>query len=134
LLRPPAGLAAEYEDRMLVRDVRELDGSTERHAGVTLGTERHASVQLGVRAAVTDAPDGTRWVGLSEVPAAHDEHDASRVCEALLTWGAHRGATRGYVRVGDHDTQTIALAESLGFRLHHRSRYFPVRSGTWDRF
>jgi hypothetical protein len=135
LLRPPAGLAAEHQDRMLVRDVREPDGSPEMGAPPTC--ERHASVTLGAavaRAALTDAPDGTRWVGLSEVRAAHDEHDARRVCEALLAWGAHRGATRGYLRVGDHDTQTIALAESLGFRLHHRSRYFPVRTGIWDRF
>jgi hypothetical protein len=121
LLRPPAGLAAERTERMLVCDVPE------RHAGVSpasgrypqLDDERHAGVTLGT---VSDAPDGTRWVGLSDLRAA----------EALLAWGAHRGATRGYVRVGDHDKHAIALAESLGFRLHHRLSYFRVISGPPD--
>jgi N-acetylglutamate synthase len=115
LLRPPVGLAAERTDRMLVRDVREPDGAPE--PGVTVPG-----------AAVTDAPDGTRWVGLSAIPATDD------ACEAVLAWGAQRGATRGFLRVGDDDAQGIALAESLGFRLHHRSRYFRLRSGGWDRF
>jgi hypothetical protein len=77
------------------------------------------------RAAVTDAPDGSRWVGLSAVRTADDQSaagPAARLCEALLTWGAQRGATRGYMRV--HDADMTALAESVGFRLHHRARYF----------
>jgi hypothetical protein len=106
LLRVPRGLAAEREERMLVCDVREVG------APPPFGES--------ARAAVTDAPDGTRWVGLSAIPAAAER--AGPLCEALLAWGAHRGATRGYVRVGDHDTHAIALAESLGFRLHHRRR------------
>jgi N-acetylglutamate synthase len=119
LLRVPAGLTAEREERMLVRDVRRPDGSPERHASVTLDDEGHASVtlgaQAGARAAVADAPDGTRWVGLSE---------AGPSCEALLAWGARRGATRAYVRVGEREANAIALAESLGFRLHHRRSNF----------
>jgi N-acetylglutamate synthase len=75
------------------------------------------------RASVTDAPDGTRWVGLSAVRAA--DRDAGRaLCEALLAWGAARGATRGYVRVLDDDHAAAGLAHSLGFALHHRARYF----------
>jgi N-acetylglutamate synthase len=69
-------------------------------------------------AAVTDAPDGTRWVGLS----------AAR--EALLIWGAHRGATRAYLAVPEQDD--AGPAESLGFRLHHRRRYVDARSIAWD--
>jgi N-acetylglutamate synthase len=61
-----------------------------------------------------DAPDGTRWVGLSEVRAADV--------------GAPQGATRYYVRVAENDTDTTAVAESLGFRLHHRTRYFPAQA------
>ena len=63
-------------------------------------------------------PDGTQWVGLSvsELRAADDQ----------------QGATRCYIRIGENDTDAIALAESLGFRLHHRCRYFPVPPGTWD--
>ena len=96
------------------------------------GTRPGAAV---ARAAVTDAPDGTRWVGLSAVHATDDPPAAGPVtglCEALLAWGAGRGATRGYLRVGDHNAGATALAESLGFRLHHRSRYFPAQPGSWD--
>jgi N-acetylglutamate synthase len=85
------------------------------------------------RAAVTDAPDGSRWVGLSAIrTAGNQRRPASRLCEELLAWGARSGATRSYMRVADHDTETIALAEALGFRLHHRNRYLPAHSVTWD--
>src|SRR6185312_977784 len=83
------------------------------------------ATQAGVaaaRAAVTDSPDGTRWVGLSAIGAADDQR-ADRVCEALLAWGAGRGATRGYLRAAAAETSE-AVAESLDFRLHHHSRYF----------
>lgn len=107
LLRLPAGLRSEHTEKVLVCDI------SEGHASVTLDVERHAGVTFGefTRVAVTDAPDGTRWVG-----------GATREFDALLAWGASRGATRGYVCVSD--TDTTALAESLGFRLHHRRRYF----------
>jgi hypothetical protein len=124
LLRVPGGLAAEREERILVRDVPE------GHASVSLDNERPVGVSLGEFAVVTDAPDGTRWVGLSAIRAVAEPAGPS--CEALLVWGAQRGATRGYVRVGDHDTHAIALAESLGFRLHHRLKYFRVMSGPLD--
>ncbi|MBV8860686.1 MAG: GNAT family N-acetyltransferase [Mycobacterium sp.] len=79
------------------------------------------------RASVTDAPDGTRWVGLSAVRAA--DQDACRaVSEALLVWGAARGATRGYVRVLDVDHGAASLAQSLGFALHHHAHYFTATS------
>lgn len=83
------------------------------------------------RAAVTDAADGSRWVGLSAVQATHATNapqaaNNTRVlCETLLNWGAARGASRGYVRVPDDDT-AAGLFESLGFTLHHRSRYLPA--------
>ncbi len=75
------------------------------------------------RASVTDAPDGTRWVGLSAMRVA--DQDAGRaLSEALLAWGAARGATRGYVRILEDDHTAAGLAQSLGFALHHRARYF----------
>jgi N-acetylglutamate synthase len=79
--------------------------------------------QAVARAAVTDAPDGSRWVGLSAMRVP--DQDAGRaLCEALLGWGAARGATRGYIRVRDDDHATAGLAHALGFALHHRARYF----------
>lgn len=150
LLRLPPGLAAEHTEQVLVRDVSEAR-TPESDASIRFSArpddawrrihrgEIPADVLTAVvdgelafgahpggavaRAAVTDAPDGTRWVGLSEVRAADDPRPAARLCEALLTWGAHRGATRGYLRV--HDAEAATLAQSLGFRLHHRTRYFP---------
>jgi N-acetylglutamate synthase len=87
---------------------------------------RHADLAVA-RASVTDAPDSTRWVGLSAVRVA-DQGAGRAVCEALLAWGAARGATRGYVRVLDDDHAAAGLAQSLGFALHHRARYFTATS------
>jgi hypothetical protein len=152
LLRLPPGLAGEYTEHILVRDVsdfstREPDASIafsarpddawlRIHQGeipvdvltavvdgeLTFGAHPGGAI---ARAAVTVAPDGTRWLGLSEVRAAEDQSAAvaaARLCEAVLIWGARRGATRGYMRV--HDADAMALPESLSFRPHHRTRYF----------
>jgi hypothetical protein len=81
------------------------------------------------RASVTTSPDDTRWVGLSTIQPA-DPEDAHTLCEALLAWGASRGATRGYIRVRDDDRAAAALARSLGFVLHHQARYVTVAALT----
>jgi hypothetical protein len=129
LLRPPPGVEIEHVERVLVRDV-STGGEPGPH--VTLSAGPLAAVPDGelmfgthpdgavARAALTDAPNGTRWVGLSAINAP-DEQGAAALCEALLAWGAGRGATRGYL-VAD-DTGATNLADSLGFRLHHRRRY-----------
>jgi hypothetical protein len=140
--------AGEHANRVLVRDLRadEPDPSVRLSARpddawfqlcqceipidvltaivdgeLVFGTRANAAV---ARAAVTDAPDGTRWVGLSTVWVADLNSDAGRaLCEALLAWGASRGATRGYLRIHDDNHATADLARSLGFVLHHRARY-----------
>ena len=43
-----------------------------------------------------------------------------------------RGATRAWMRVGDRDTDAIAQAASLGFRLHHRRSLFRLDTGSLD--
>ncbi|OJZ73928.1 GNAT family N-acetyltransferase [Mycobacterium paraffinicum] len=114
LLPLPSGLSAERTERVLVRDVSAPAGAD----------DADPDPDATALAAVTDAPDGTRWVGL---PAACDDPAA---CEALLTRAAGRGATRAYLVVpGDAATP---LAEALGFRAHHSRRYFPARSPAWD--
>ena len=83
------------------------------------------------RAAVTKAPDGTRWLGLSALKVAEDQrrHGYARsVCTALLAWGADQGATRAYTQVLTDNASAVSLFESMGFTLHHRSRY--VRAGS----
>jgi GNAT superfamily N-acetyltransferase len=83
------------------------------------------------RAAVTVAPDGTRWVGLSAVRVAEQQRrrgHARALCSALLTWAAERGAIRCYVQVLDDNAAAIALYESMGFTAQHRARYVDARS------
>ena len=87
---------------------------------LVFGTHAEKAV---ARASVTDAPDGTRWVGLSAMRVT-DESAGRALCEALLAWGSARGATRGYIRVRDDDHAAAGLAHSMGFALHHRARYF----------
>ena len=151
LLRPPG--AAEHPHQVLVRDV----ASTDPDPSVSLSSHpdedwlrihrREIAVEVltavvdgelvfgtypGIavgRAAVTGAPDGTRWVGLSALRMSDDQRAvaaAQRLCETLLAWGAEHGASRGYVRVFDDDATARRLAESLGFTVHHRGRYLAV--------
>lgn len=83
------------------------------------------------RGAVTTAPDGTRWVGLSAVHVVEEARGrgvARTLCAALLAWGFDRGATRAYTQVLADNTAAIALHESMGFSVHHRSRYVDARS------
>jgi N-acetylglutamate synthase len=101
VLALPRGVAVEHTERILVRDLSSV--TPERRSGESW------------RAAVTDAPDGTRWVGISGAPS-----------EELLAWGASRGATRGYLELGDDDADAITIAGALGFRLHHRRRYVRI--------
>lgn len=78
------------------------------------------------RGAVTTAPDGTPWLGISSVrvsPAHRGQGHARAVCEALLAWGAGAGAGQAYVQVEVDNHAAIALYTGLGFRLHHQTRY-----------
>jgi ribosomal protein S18 acetylase RimI-like enzyme len=83
------------------------------------------------RAAVTVAPDGTRWVGLSAVRVAKTQRrrgHARDLCARLLVWGADRGATRAYVQVLVDNSAAIAMYESMGLAVQHRSRYVDART------
>jgi ribosomal protein S18 acetylase RimI-like enzyme len=83
------------------------------------------------RGAVTTAPDGTVWLGISavRVATAHRRRGHARVlCQALIDWGARRGATRAYVQVLTGNTAAIALYRGLGFVLHHHHRYLDAWS------
>ena len=78
------------------------------------------------RASVTEAPDGTRWAGLSAVHVAapaRRQGVARMLCSGLLDWARGRGAARAYVQVVADNAHARALYESMGYGVHHRSRY-----------
>ncbi|BBX84626.1 N-acetylglutamate synthase, CG3035 family [Mycolicibacterium aubagnense] len=78
------------------------------------------------RVAVTTAPDGRVFAGLSDVAVLESERRRGlgrKVCAEMLAWASSRSATHAYVRVPDDNAAALALAESMGFRLHHRARY-----------
>lgn len=118
MLTPPPGLACERTERVVVQDLS-------RPSGDEPGVRVDASV---AQAALSAAPDGARWVGLWVPPGGHDA-EARAGCEALLAWGAGRGATRAYLAVPDDEAAALELAGALGFRLHHRRRYLTVPAG-----
>jgi GNAT superfamily N-acetyltransferase len=83
------------------------------------------------RGALTMAPDGTRWVGLSAVHVVADHRRqglARTMGAALLAWGAEHGATRAYTQVLVGNDAATMLYQSMGFSVHHRSRYVDSRS------
>lgn len=78
------------------------------------------------RGAVTSAPDGTRWLGISSMRVAGNSRrqgHARALCDALMNWGASTGATRTYVQVLADNDAAIGLYAAMGFRLHHHGRY-----------
>lgn len=82
------------------------------------------------RGALTAAPDGTRWLGISAVAvsAAHRRRGHGRaICAALASWGVSRGAQRGYVQVLTDNDAAITLYASLGYGLHHHAGYLDAR-------
>jgi N-acetylglutamate synthase len=95
---------------------------------VMFGTRTDAAVG---RAAVTTAPDGHRWAGLSAVRVADDQRrsgHARALCSALMAWAEGQGARSGYVQVLVDNAAAIALYEQLGFTARHRTRYIDARS------
>ncbi|MFV8054200.1 GNAT family N-acetyltransferase [Mycobacterium sp. 48b] len=90
---------------------------------LTFATVPDAAVGRG---AVTTAPDGAVWLGISSVRVAsvhRGQGHARAVCEALMVWGAEAGAGRAYVQVEVDNHAASALYTALGFRLHHQTRY-----------
>jgi hypothetical protein len=51
----------------------------------------------------------------------------SEYTEEVLVRDAPDGGRFDVLRVGEHDTAATSRAHAVGFRLHHRIRYFPLR-------
>lgn len=125
-----ATLAARPDAAWLACYQREV--SEEVLMAVTDGEVVFASI-AGVavgRGAVTSAPDGTAWLGISAVNVTDGHRRTGHgrsVCAALQTWGADHGAERVYVQVLEDNHAAIALYASMGFGLHHQLRYIDAR-------
>lgn len=144
----PVKAAGIKSTRMLVRDITRAAAPTAELAdrpseawlqtyerdvppdvltAVLDGCVTFASLGAAVgRGAVTSAPDGTRWLGVSCVRVAESSRRtglARAICSALQAWGAEQGAVHSYVQVLDVNEPALTLYQSMGYRLHHRHRY-----------
>ena len=83
-------------------------------------------VESGTQVASGIAAFDRDWVGFRSV-TVNPEHRRRglglAVMDALLDWGAERGATTAYIQVLGDNAPALALYERLGFREHHRYRY-----------
>ncbi|WP_445167216.1 N-acetylglutamate synthase, CG3035 family [Mycolicibacterium sp. Dal123E01] len=123
--QPDAGWLTTYE-----RDVPAAVLTAVVDGEVVFASIGDAAVGRG---AVTTAPDGTRWLGISAVRVGAEyrrQGHARQLCQALLAWGAQRGASRAYVQVLSENSGAILLYHALGFRLHHHHRYVDAVSLT----
>ncbi len=78
------------------------------------------------RGALTTAPDGLRWIGLSciAVAAPHRRHGlGTLLCAELIRWGHKHGATHAYVQVEADNAAALAMYREMGFVHHHHYRY-----------
>ncbi len=78
------------------------------------------------RASVADAPDGSRWVGLTALgvmPGVRRSGLGAHLVQGVLRWAAQRGATRGYLQVRSSNDAARHFCDRLGFTEHHRYHY-----------
>jgi N-acetylglutamate synthase len=108
-------------------DIPDMDVLTAVHQGElgfgTLGLPNPLAIGRG---AVTTAPDGRRWIGLTSIAVAEPHRRrglGTLVCAELIRWGAKRGATHAYLQVEAENTAGLALYRAMGFLEHHRYRY-----------
>lgn len=83
------------------------------------------TVRLGDRASGV-AAYADDWVGFRSItvdPTQRRQGLGLAVMDALLDWGAERGATTAYLQVLGDNAPAIAMYERLGFVTHHAYRY-----------
>lgn len=108
-------------------DIPDMDVLTAVREGelgfATLGLPNPLAIGRG---AVTNAPDGRRWIGLTSVAVAAPHRRrglGTLVCAELIRWGHRHGATHAYLQVEAENTGALALYREMGFLEHHRYRY-----------
>ncbi|MEB3062353.1 GNAT family N-acetyltransferase [[Mycobacterium] zoologicum] len=131
LLRLPEDLPAVHQTRTLVRDLAVETTPPTVTLTVLADSEVAFAWIAGVafgRGAVTEGPDGTRWLGVACLRVAEGSRGQGHgraICAALQAWGADRGATRGYAQAG---TEAFGFFEAIGFAGQHRTRYLDART------
>jgi hypothetical protein len=117
-----------------------LDGWLLR-AGDGPGLDANSAVPLDISAGPDSIPAIVAWYaqrGLTPRLAIPDRLLRpppgldSEYTEKVLVREVPEGGAFDVLRFAEHDTAATSLAHSQGFWLHHRTRYFPVPSGTWD--
>lgn len=94
---------------------------------VTFASFRIDGAVAGIaRGAVTEAPSGQRWLGLSSLQVAEPfrrRGAAGAIMGAVGRWGAQNGATMAYLQVMADNSTAIRMYQRMGFAEHHRYRY-----------
>ena len=88
------------------------------------------TVRIGDRASGV-AAYADDWVGFRSIhvePAHRRQGLALAAMDALLDWGAERGATTAYLQVLGDNAPALELYGSLGFATHHAYRYLAPRA------
>lgn len=78
------------------------------------------------RGAVSNAPDGRRWLGITAVevlPSARRRRLGSHVVAGLAQWAEKCGASDAYLQVEESNTAAQAAYRKLGFGDHHTYHY-----------
>jgi GNAT superfamily N-acetyltransferase len=104
--------------RRLLREVPEADVDLEEEGDLV--TARIGDRAAGVAAYADD------WVGFRSVEVSPDHRRrglALAVMDALLEWGAERGATTACLQVIGDNAPALELYARLGFTTHHTYRY-----------
>src|SRR4051794_16081780 len=102
---PDADVAIVGDDHLVTARVTTGDGRT-----LASGVAAYRDDWVGFRTIEVDPAERGRRLGLL-------------VMDALLGWGAERGATTAYLQVLGDNTRAFALYDGLGFTVHHRYRY-----------
>ena len=131
---PPVALSSEPDDRWLAA-YHYRGGRLPANARtvlinadvVTFAAVMEDGRRVAIaRGAVTDSPQGRRWLGATAVevdPAMRRRGLASHVMAGLAEWARGQGATDGYVQVAEGNAGAIATYQGLGFTEHHRYHY-----------
>lgn len=105
---------------------RALGGSRQARPPATYDEDGDlVTVRIGDRASGV-AAYADDWVGFRgiEVSPEHRRQGLGlAVMDALLEWGAERGATTAYLQVLGDNAPALALYDGLGFTTHHAYRY-----------